>query len=360
MSRPMSCLETATDDPVRGPGRPCAEPGAAPRHKRIQAVQIPIMVSDVALRLNCVGGPTVRRPGIGFANDLCSGPCKRMSAPRTAAAGVVSGEFANDVAGIAERPLGCGRSSDAVDSRGGPGTLGSDGSACPSAAGEHTDHPDDNDRADDRCDDRADVERAVDRIHVQENARKEAADERADDAEHDVTDHAEALVTLDQEPGEIPGDRAEDDPRDDAHLFLHPMRAVPAISIPFHPEVRDGVNVSGRVALRDYADAAARNKLVSAPRAIAPVGATLQLICDGCHARSGARGMPGVRRCDPIGYATRGSTEDRISMVRPVIEGVPLGAAKPRHARTDVAMNVLQYGTAILAIVAVTLLAGFR
>lgn len=47
-------------------------------------------------------------------------------------------------------------------------------------------------------------------------------------------------------------------------------------------------------------------------------------------------------------------------MVRPVIEEVPLGAAKARQARADVAMNVLQYATAILAIVAVTLLAGAR
>jgi hypothetical protein len=37
-----------------------------------------------------------------------------------------------------------------------------------------------------------------------------------------VTDDAKTLVTLDQEPGQVPGDGAEHDPRDDAHLFLHP------------------------------------------------------------------------------------------------------------------------------------------
>ena len=71
--------------------------------------------------------------------------------------------------------------------------------------------------ADGRDDDRADVERAVDRLRVEQDAGQEAADEGADDAEHDVSDDAETLVTLDDEPGEIPGDGAEDDPRDDAH-----------------------------------------------------------------------------------------------------------------------------------------------
>ena len=47
-------------------------------------------------------------------------------------------------------------------------------------------------------------------------------------------------------------------------------------------------------------------------------------------------------------------------MVRPVVDGVPLGAAKIRPDRADVAMNVLQYGTAILAIVVVTLLTAVR
>jgi len=47
-------------------------------------------------------------------------------------------------------------------------------------------------------------------------------------------------------------------------------------------------------------------------------------------------------------------------MVRPVVEGVPIGAPGARGRRTDLAMNVLQYGTAILAIVVVTLLAVVR
>jgi hypothetical protein len=47
-------------------------------------------------------------------------------------------------------------------------------------------------------------------------------------------------------------------------------------------------------------------------------------------------------------------------MVRPVVQGVPLGAVKVRRDRSDVAMNVLQYGTAILAIVVVSLLASVR
>jgi hypothetical protein len=50
-------------------------------------------------------------------------------------------------------------------------------------------------------------------------------------------------------------------------------------------------------------------------------------------------------------------------MVRPVVDGVPLGAAQARRNRVDradIAMNVLQYGTAILAIVVVTLLAVLR
>ncbi len=48
-------------------------------------------------------------------------------------------------------------------------------------------------------------------------------------------------------------------------------------------------------------------------------------------------------------------------MVRPVVGGVPAGASRSRRAdRADLAMNVLQYGTAFVAIVAVTLLALLR
>ena len=64
---------------------------------------------------------------------------------------------------------------------------------------------------------------AVDRLGVEQDTGQEAADEGADDAKHDVPDDAEPLVTLDEEAGEVPGDGAEDDPRDDAHgVYLRP------------------------------------------------------------------------------------------------------------------------------------------
>jgi hypothetical protein len=47
-------------------------------------------------------------------------------------------------------------------------------------------------------------------------------------------------------------------------------------------------------------------------------------------------------------------------MVQPVIDGVPLRAVETGRPRSDIAMNVLQYGTAIVAIVVVTLLAVVR
>jgi hypothetical protein len=50
---------------------------------------------------------------------------------------------------------------------------------------------------------------------------KESADECADDAQDDVPDDTETLVTLDEEPGQVPGDGAEHQPRDDVHLILH-------------------------------------------------------------------------------------------------------------------------------------------
>src|SRR3954454_2519627 len=85
------------------------------------------------------------------------------------------------------------------------------------APGDHPDHEDRDDRADGRNDDRADVEGAVDRVTVEQHAREEAADQRAHDPEHDVPDDPESLVTADEKTREIPGDRAEDDPCDDAH-----------------------------------------------------------------------------------------------------------------------------------------------
>ena len=48
-------------------------------------------------------------------------------------------------------------------------------------------------------------------------------------------------------------------------------------------------------------------------------------------------------------------------MIRPIVGEAPLGAAKSRDGgQRDVAMYVLQYGTAIVAIVAVTLLSVVR
>src|SRR4051812_17292069 len=90
---------------------------------------------------------------------------------------------------------------------------------CSRAPGDHPDHEDGDDRADRRDDDRADVERAVDRMAVEQDAGQEATDECADDPEHDVPDDTESLVTCDEQTGEIPGDRAEDDPCDDTHTL---------------------------------------------------------------------------------------------------------------------------------------------
>jgi hypothetical protein len=48
-------------------------------------------------------------------------------------------------------------------------------------------------------------------------------------------------------------------------------------------------------------------------------------------------------------------------MIRPIVGGAPVGAPEARAAgRSDLAMNVLQYGSAIVAIVVVTLLAVVR
>ena len=47
-------------------------------------------------------------------------------------------------------------------------------------------------------------------------------------------------------------------------------------------------------------------------------------------------------------------------MIRPMVEGLALEFVKAHSNRADVAMNILQYGTAIIAIVVVTLLAVVR
>src|SRR5688572_3220755 len=111
--------------------------------------------------------------------------------------------------------------------RAGARMVRSDGAAAHARATRHrADHEDRDHGTDGRDDDRADVQRAVDGIGVEQDAGKESADERADDTEHDVSDDAETFVTLDEETGEVPGDGAEDDPRNDAHsLPPSPMRA---------------------------------------------------------------------------------------------------------------------------------------
>jgi hypothetical protein len=48
-------------------------------------------------------------------------------------------------------------------------------------------------------------------------------------------------------------------------------------------------------------------------------------------------------------------------MIRPIVREAPLGAPQSRGVgRRDLAMNILQYGTAFVAIVVVTLLSVVR
>src|SRR6185503_4981185 len=77
------------------------------------------------------------------------------------------------------------------------------------------------------ADDGDDDSRRVDArgvVATGQRAGDEPADETTDDAEHDVPDHAEALVTLDEVPGEPAGDRADHQPRDDSHGSFPPMQ----------------------------------------------------------------------------------------------------------------------------------------
>src|SRR6185295_649049 len=83
--------------------------------------------------------------------------------------------------------------------------------------GEGVPGDDGDDRADRGSHDRAEVERAVDRVGVEQGAGEEAADQGAHDPEHDVPDHAEALIAADEEAGQVAGNGAEDDPSNDAH-----------------------------------------------------------------------------------------------------------------------------------------------
>jgi hypothetical protein len=71
--------------------------------------------------------------------------------------------------------------------------------------------------------------------------------------------------------------------------------------------------------------------------------------------------MGHARRCETRIQVVAASQEDMASMVRPVVGGVPVGAPRDRRiVRGDLAMNVLQYGMAFVALAVVTLLAVAR
>jgi hypothetical protein len=64
------------------------------------------------------------------------------------------------------------------------------------------------------------------------------------------------------------------------------------------------------------------------------------------------------RRVSNDAHAPRSfDSEDRTSMVRHLVERVPIEAARSPVGGADLAMKVLQYGTAIVAIVVATVLA---
>src|SRR5215213_158483 len=131
----------------------------------------------------------------------------------------------------------------------------------PSAPGDHIDDDDRDDRADSGNHDRADVQRTIDRLGVEEDAGQEATNDGAHDPENDVTDDSETLVTLDKEAREVAGDRAEDQPGNDAHKSssipprdLHPpagclpslkSRNGPTVGQQPHPD--DYAAVTGRI-----------------------------------------------------------------------------------------------------------------
>src|SRR5439155_3265752 len=115
-----------------------------------------------------------------------------------------------------------------------PGEMSDDAAPCSGAAGDRV-HDDDNDHcADDGGYDRAHGEWAVDDVDAEQRAGEEATDDRADDAEHDVPDDAEALVTPDEETGQVAGDRAEHDPGNDAHELPPSLRGCPPRRAGFH------------------------------------------------------------------------------------------------------------------------------
>ena len=80
--------------------------------------------------------------------------------------------------------------------------------------GREVDDEDDRDRAEGGDDDALDVD-AVHRTHLEDGRRDEPADDAADDAQGDH--HQEALTGVHDLAGQEAGDRADDDPCDEAH-----------------------------------------------------------------------------------------------------------------------------------------------
>src|SRR5687768_954384 len=138
----------------------------------------------------------------------------------------------------------------------------SDGAATHAGATRHrADHEDRDHGTDRRDDDRGNVD-LVHRIAAwEDHTGEESADERADDPEHDVSDDAETLVTLDKEPGQVPGDGADDDPRENAHAaYLHPHAGLsPACWGSFAPKSGLGITLALAARRADYDGARPRN-----------------------------------------------------------------------------------------------------
>src|SRR6185503_593106 len=105
-----------------------------------------------------------------------------------------------------------------------------------------------------------------DRVRAEQGTRQESADEGTHDAKHDVPDHAEALVTTDEEAGEIAGDGAEHDPRNDAHQVTSVPSSVGCPSGDVGTLARTGAdNDNARCISRCN-----RLKAVLGPRAVSP------------------------------------------------------------------------------------------
>src|SRR5688500_13443507 len=92
-------------------------------------------------------------------------------------------------------------------------------------AADHVPADDRDHRADRRDDDRREVDaRDVVAATGNQDSGEEPADDGPDDPKQDLADDAETLVTLDEEPREIAGDRPDDDPGDDPHCLFPPCR----------------------------------------------------------------------------------------------------------------------------------------